>query len=265
MRFRRSDRIIPARAGFTIRILRLVIWPPDHPRSRGVYSRRAGCAGARPGSSPLARGLHWKAGAAVRLLGIIPARAGFTYRRRRGRRRRPDHPRSRGVYADARCGRWPWSGSSPLARGLPNRSGYVAWRRGIIPARAGFTLGGEGTLRSRWDHPRSRGVYPGGTSEPVAAGGSSPLARGLLPMPDPGQRLTGIIPARAGFTTPTGVAPTSSSDHPRSRGVYPCGGVSTSSRSGSSPLARGLRGASPSRTAPPRIIPARAGFTRIRR
>ena len=29
---------------------------------------------------------------------IIPARAGFTDGRRRGHRRTPDHPRSRGVY-----------------------------------------------------------------------------------------------------------------------------------------------------------------------
>ena len=50
----------------------------DHPRSRGVYQ------GGRPhrlpmvGSSPLARGLPSPLGGYQYLLGIIPARAGFT-------------------------------------------------------------------------------------------------------------------------------------------------------------------------------------------
>ena len=52
-----------------------------------------------------------------------------------------------------------------------------------------------------------------------------------------------------------------SRDHPRSRGVYTRARRATTSRTGSSPLARGLRGGS----APPQgaggIIPARAGFT----
>ena len=51
------------------------------------------------------------------------------------------------------------SGSSPLARGLPDdviREGNV---RGIIPARAGFTASCGGTGPAASDHPRSRGVY----------------------------------------------------------------------------------------------------------
>ena len=50
-------------------------------------------------------------------------------------------------------------GSSPLARGLPARPAGGGVHRGIIPARAGFTvLRGPGHLGRR-DHPRSRGVY----------------------------------------------------------------------------------------------------------
>ena len=51
-----------------------------------------------------------------------------------------DHPRSRGVYdqyGEAVPGP---VGSSPLARGLPLSRPSRTWRRGIIPARAGFTL-----------------------------------------------------------------------------------------------------------------------------
>ena len=51
-------------------------------------------------------------------------------------------------------------------------------------------------------------------------------------------------------------------DHPRSRGVYSTTSASVSSPAGSSPLARGLLGASvPPLHAGPGIIPARAGFT----
>ena len=50
-------------------------------------------------------------------------------------------------------------------------------------------------------------------------------------------------------------------DHPRSRGVYAAVTPASSSPSGSSPLARGLRRRRPSPARPDRIIPARAGFT----
>ena len=50
------------------------------------------------------------------------------------------------------------------------------------------------------DHPRSRGVYAKVTSDNLTAEGSSPLARGLLARLDVKGSVTGIIPARAGFT-----------------------------------------------------------------
>ena len=287
MRFRRSDRIIPARAGFTIRILRLVIWPPDHPRSRGVYSRRAGCAGARPGSSPLARGLHWKAGAAVRLLGIIPARAGFTNRAVRSRTVCADHPRSRGVYPDGDVAGHHLGGSSPLARGLLFLLRQVRQGGRIIPARAGFTMSGSVVSSSVADHPRSRGVYCAQDFHASRSFGSSPLARGLRPGARSPESSGRIIPARAGFTAARKGHRGRHQDHPRSRGVYaprpgPAGRRSSFVRAGdhprsrgvygdpaaadhpapgSSPLARGLRRRSPSQRARTRIIPARAGFT----
>ena len=72
----------------------------------------------------------------------------------------------------------------------------------------------------------------------------------------------GIIPARAGFTSPPTRRGHTSWDHPRSRGVY-CRSKSLSMRmTGSSPLARGLRGLLGPCRRVVRIIPARAGFTR---
>ena len=93
-----ADRIIPARAGFTL--LRSPSAAPagDHPRSRGVYCCCTHLPSASPGSSPLARGLLMSTRSRRCGRGIIPARAGFTRRARpRGPDRR-DHPRSRGVY-----------------------------------------------------------------------------------------------------------------------------------------------------------------------
>ena len=115
-----TSRIIPARAGFTLRPSATHVTLMDHPRSRGVYCVEIAPAAWFVGSSPLARGLPRPQRATIRLCRIIPARAGFTGREDRGRRARRDHPRSRGVYQHRRRRRSPRQGSSPLARGLPH-------------------------------------------------------------------------------------------------------------------------------------------------
>ena len=233
----------------------------DHPRSRGVYSRRKISPARTSGSSPLARGLHRGMTAFPFCTGIIPARAGVTVRGRTSSSSLTDHPRSRGVYGrQVACGLVD-AGSSPLARGLPDQVSSPAPRKGIIPARAGFTPTGGDTCRSTPDHPRSRGVYLSSSTLSAIVIGSSPLARGL-PLPfligDTHER---IIPARAGFTGGAGHCEYHRQDHPRSRGVYMRLSSSTSTLSGSSPLARGLPRLSNRRTLNYRIIPARAGFT----
>ncbi len=200
------ERIIPARAGFT------VPRPPgrplemDHPRSRGVYVPPMRRAWAGKGSSPLARGLPEEPG-------ILPETS-------------EDHPRSRGVYTmnsfDSRSA----AGSSPLARGLPRRPTSPADSHRIIPARAGFTPARPSARGRPADHPRSRGVYWRSTRTSQKGAGSSPLARGL-PGTVPGSPAAGrIIPARAGFTRRWPRRRRAPPDHPRSRGVY------TSSRTG---------------------------------
>ena len=70
------------------------------------------------GSSPLARGLLFRAPSARNATRIIPARAGFTPRPEPRCSPHQDHPRSRGVYMSPRTIAWIPMGSSPLARGL---------------------------------------------------------------------------------------------------------------------------------------------------
>ena len=176
-------RIIPARAGFTGRRPSMLLAWSDHPRSRGVYGISAAERRCVAGSSPLARGL-------------------------RGRRIRPrpsgaDHPRSRGVYTSTGTRPSSAGGSSPLARGLRVIDMDAAADSGIIPARAGFTPGGCPPRWSGRDHPRSRGVYDEDGDDAIPVGRSSPLARGLPPTGTGRSSRSGIIPARAGFTSGT--------------------------------------------------------------
>ena len=172
--------IIPARAGFTLPILKCDQTLSDHPRSRGVYDPAAHAPQPRPGSSPLARGLQWAAD--LRVVGdrIIPARAGFTSASPSPISPIGDHPRSRGVYT------------------VIGLLGVAT--DGIIPARAGFTTLAVRALYSARDHPRSRGVYATPSSGSLLRRGSSPLARGLLEKVRAAVSDVRIIPARAGFT-----------------------------------------------------------------
>ena len=73
-------------------------------------------------------------------------------------------------------------------------------RRGIIPARAGFTPPILVTRARHVDHPRSRGVYVCGAVCGAVGAGSSPLARGLHTPRSWVDSAARIIPARAGFT-----------------------------------------------------------------
>ena len=175
--------IIPARAGFTVRSWRYSSPRSDHPRSRGVYSFLVASVTSRSGSSPLARGLRRWMCPVGRSSRIIPARAGFTIWGSPWAVTPPDHPRSRGVYAerDEVPARRP--GSSPLARGLLLHDDSFGAVGRIIPARAGFTGPGSPLGPAGPDHPRSRGVYFRKVQEGEPVIGSSPLARGLRRSP----------------------------------------------------------------------------------
>ena len=236
----------------------------DHPRSRGVYLWYYATDENGVGSSPLARGLPLLGPPAVIVGRIIPARAGFTTRGGVKAAPKPDHPRSRGVYGDGGAGGRNPGGSSPLARGLHGRREGGEAGCGIIPARAGFTRHDRGRCGRGPDHPRSRGVYGAKSGVALEVRGSSPLARGLPGHPHLRRPGTRIIPARAGFTRSQPPTWSSTRDHPRSRGVYAPRAALLWRSLGSSPLARGLHDEEFDMEPLTGIIPARAGFTRLR-
>ena len=152
-------------------------------------------------------------------------------------------------------------GSSPLSRGI--RAYFTTWGvpGGIIPALAGNTSSCSLNSSGAEDHPRSRGEYSSTMPADRADDGSSPLSRGIpAPASETGPRAR-IIPALAGNTARTAIRPSSSPDHPRSRGEYVEQKTERSASTGSSPLSRGIHGLGIADLDDVGIIPALAGNT----
>ena len=174
-----SRRIIPALAGNTGSVSTPPRSPGDHPRSRGEYLSAPTALPTAIGSSPLSRGIHGREGGRFRISGIIPALAGNTQTRQARSWRPQDHPRSRGEYCPMLFGVIFRPGSSPLSRGIHYLIFLVCECGGIIPALAGNTTKVAPPMKTRADHPRSRGEYSLDISAINALDGSSPLSRGL--------------------------------------------------------------------------------------
>ena len=195
-----GEGIIPALAGNTFWLHHHEIIGADHPRSRGEYILNPAGSLRASGSSPLSRGILHTRRLPWRLDRIIPALAGNTPGDMYKRRRKPDHPRSRGEYADSGQGCGPSWGSSPLSRGIHPQTIERAAGQRIIPALAGNTYSAFELTTYTGDHPRSRGEYTHNDGPQTFYYGSSPLSRGIL---GAGCELSvqgGIIPALAGNT-----------------------------------------------------------------
>ena len=132
-------RLIPARAGKTRGRSKTPSRKPAHPRSRGENRAHPHTAHRNLGSSPLARGKHARPFQARMLPGLIPARTGKTTLPMTSWSRSSAHPRSRGENTSRSRRGGSSLGSSPLARGKPDRVHTVAVAPGLIPARAGKT------------------------------------------------------------------------------------------------------------------------------
>ena len=212
--------LIPARAGTTIAVVLALDEIGAHPRSRGDHVRAGVHYCLRGGSSPLARGPPWIGRASTREFGLIPARAGTTVPNHPLKTNNRAHPRSRGDHCPGRrrfCRR---EGSSPLARGPPTYMMGGCSVVGLIPARAGTTVGwlSEGCYSGA--HPRSRGDHCTIMPPPPRIPGSSPLARGPHAVRDGAEFSGGLIPARAGTTQAGAGRCWYRWAHPRSRGDH---------------------------------------------
>ena len=113
-------------------------------------------------------------------------------------------------------------------------------------------------------HPRSRGEHLGGDLNQEGDGGSSPLARGTWDKPNKTSICPRLIPARAGNIPGHPSATAATPAHPRSRGEHTSERTSTSTVSGSSPLARGTYIVRVCAVFVQRLIPARAGNISLR-
>ena len=113
----RLRRLIPARAGNTAASCQTTRRRAAHPRSRGEHCPRRWSRLVMEGSSPLARGTPASRARGIKIIRLIPARAGNTRYTGTGTPVLKAHPRSRGEHG---CARWTQLlrlGSSPLARG----------------------------------------------------------------------------------------------------------------------------------------------------
>ena len=213
------------------------------------------------GSSPLARGTRIHEGFYVTTCGLIPARAGNTWRAHPARTSPWAHPRSRGEHVVDLTEAVPGGGSSPLARGTRVAALGSFPRAGLIPARAGNTEKPVHDLFSFWAHPRSRGEHACLRLVEATFLGSSPLARGTPPRSSRGAGFSGLIPARAGNTEAVIFLREVDRAHPRSRGEHSAYVQRSKQAAGSSPLARGTHYADLKEKAGAGLIPARAGNT----
>ena len=143
-------RIIPAHAGQTSTSSTGATGNADHPRACGANGLVAFHCHPDSGSSPRMRGKPIRRHRPTRPPRIIPAHAGQTPVRARGRFRRPDHPRACGANHPQAQFRLVVGGSSPRMRGKPcwRDGGFLVFR--IIPAHAGQTVRFYAKTLERW-------------------------------------------------------------------------------------------------------------------
>ena len=114
-------RIIPADAWSTLLAAKPISTGEDHPRGCGEHTAELTASALNEGSSPRMRGAQFMARFLPLTLGIIPADAGSTPRRRGRCIRRPDHPRGCGEHVFGAFGSRDTRGSSPRMRGERGR------------------------------------------------------------------------------------------------------------------------------------------------
>ena len=256
--------IIPAHAGLTLTKVARILDLRDHPRACGAHPLLTTSSTVSRGSSPRMRGSHGFCDADVRVMGIIPAHAGLTRKKKALKYGDRDHPRACGAHDDFALHCNTESGSSPRMRGSPGMPEDENEKGGIIPAHAGLTASLLGSRLPPGDHPRACGAHGKRRGGHTAGRGSSPRMRGSRSLFMVKNMQLGIIPAHAGLTLVNELIPHRYRDHPRACGAHLPGPSRERPGAGSSPR---MRGSPPKSTHPPlssRIIPAHAGLTSCR-
>ena len=213
-----TQRLIPARAGKTCCRWRGHRRGRAHPRACGENDQDNDPLGRDRGSSPRVRGKRMGTGLLTVRLRLIPARAGKTFWLNSNVFVLGAHPRACGE--NRLRGRFPLAdqGSSPRVRGkLVMGPRLIAVLR-LIPARAGKTDGACPWRGRHWAHPRACGENAHAATNAAAPPGSSPRVRGKHQEEPDGGRRPGLIPARAGKTTPKSNNSRSATAHPRACG-----------------------------------------------
>ena len=191
------------------------------------------------GSSPRVRGTDEGLDDSRSRGGIIPARAGNSLTLTRHDYDRRDHPRACGEQLGVPVPAEHARGSSPRVRGTVYARVVRDQERGIIPARAGNSVGQHLCMSRRWDHPRACGEQGPGDNLLSGCAGSSPRVRGTVALLAVFLDLRGIIPARAGNRRSLSVSAALSRDHPRACGEQDVYVSTMNGRMGSSPRVRG--------------------------
>ena len=254
-------RLIPARAGKTLRGPSTALWHPAHPRACGENRHECGDGEDLLGSSPRVRGKRSSIQASCSSSRLIPARAGKTKTSPQPGPGGTAHPRACGENRRSCTRRPPEPGSSPRVRGKQRWRFRQCQHSRLIPARAGKT-GPPARPRGRpAAHPRACGENAMHACARATAAGSSPRVRGKRRRRAPSTWTRRLIPARAGKTSTWCSSIARPRAHPRACGENSMPpGVSPPS-SGSSPRVRGKRRMLDDFFHLPGLIPARAGKT----
>ena len=254
-------RLIPARAGKTMRDTTYAHVTRAHPRAGGENPNTERLRQWVFGSSPRGRGKLLLSLDVHVCCGLIPARAGKTSAALILSRRRAAHPRAGGENPATTGLTIGFTGSSPRGRGKQTKEYLELSNQGLIPARAGKTSRLTDRAATWAAHPRAGGENSIGRRRHGLHEGSSPRGRGKHDSGRARRPRVRLIPARAGKTFGLLSSFARVAAHPRAGGENSGAGVSVTVGAGSSPRGRGkpLRGLP--NLGGERLIPARAGKT----
>ena len=256
-----SQRFIPACAGNTRTGAGRCHHRSVHPRVCGEHQTSTTDTIARRGSSPRVRGTQSQRLCTGLYGRFIPACAGNTHNKGRIRSQLTVHPRVCGEHEGCFGEVVEVFGSSPRVRGTQHGGDRVFGMGRFIPACAGNTLRPRPPRCSATVHPRVCGEHIVAESANRTICGSSPRVRGT-------RRAGGVftspprfIPACAGNTAETSLAPRTSPVHPRVCGEHISCIRTSSGKNGSSPRVRGTQSTLAGGRPHERFIPACAGNT----